>query len=123
MEETNPTTPAAPPPAVERASERVTQTATKPREPKPLEMWHVILLDDSDHTYEYVMRMTQDLFSCDPQRAFELAKTVDTEGRVICTTVHKELAELKRDQIHAYGKDKLIASCKGSMSAVIEPAP
>ena len=86
-------------------------------------MWHVILLDDSDHTYEYVMRMTQDLFSCDPQRAFELAKTVDTEGRVICTTVHKELAELKRDQIHAYGKDKLIASCKGSMSAVIEPAP
>jgi ATP-dependent Clp protease adaptor protein ClpS len=99
-----------------------TAIRTKPREPKPLEMWHVILLDDNDHSYDYVIRMVQDLFACDQPRAFELAKTVDKEGRVICTTVHKELAELKRDQIHAYGKDKLIASCKGSMSAVIEPA-
>ncbi len=99
-----------------------TATITKPREPKPLEMWHVILLDDNDHSYEYVIRMMQDLFACDKPRAFELATTVDKEGRVICTTVHKELAELKRDQIHAYGKDKLIASCKGSMSAVIESA-
>jgi ATP-dependent Clp protease adaptor protein ClpS len=30
---------------------------------------------------------------------------------------------LKRDQIKAYGKDELIASSKGSMSASIEPAP
>lgn len=94
-----------------------------PREPKPLEMWHVILLDDNDHSYDYVIRMMQQLFACDQTRAFELARTVDKEGRVICTTVHKELAELKRDQIHAFGKDHFIASCKGSMSAVIEPAP
>lgn len=99
-----------------------TATIKKPREPKPLEMWHVILLDDDDHTYDYVMRMLRDLFACDEPRAYAMAKTVDKEGRVICATVHKELAELKRDQIHAFGKDRLIAACKGSMSAVIEPA-
>ena len=30
-------------------------------------------------------------------------------------TTAREHAELKRDQIHAYGKDALIAACKGSM--------
>ena len=33
----------------------------------------------------------------------------------------KEHAELKRDQIHAFGKDVLIPRCAGSMSASIEP--
>jgi hypothetical protein len=32
-----------------------------------------------------------------------------------------EHAELKRDQIHAFGADRLIARSKGSMSASIEP--
>jgi ATP-dependent Clp protease adaptor protein ClpS len=51
-----------------------------------------------------------------------LAKEVDREGRVILMTTHKELAELKRDQIHSYGTDQRVATCKGSMSAVVEPA-
>jgi len=33
-----------------------------------------------------------------------------------------ERAELKRDQIHAFGPDKLLERCKRSMSAVIEAA-
>jgi ATP-dependent Clp protease adaptor protein ClpS len=33
-----------------------------------------------------------------------------------------EHAELKRDQIHAYGKDPRMERCKGSMSAIIEPS-
>lgn len=52
----------------------------------------------------------------------QVAKTVDTEGRAILMTTHKELAELKRDQIHAFGRDPRIMSCAGSMSAEIEPA-
>lgn len=62
-----------------------------------------------------------ELFGKPLERAFQMAKEVDDTGRVICTTVHKELAELKQEQIHAYGKDALIASCKGAMSAMIEP--
>ncbi len=40
---------------------------------------------------------------------------------MIVLTTTREHAELKRDQIHAYGKDALIAACKGSMWATIEP--
>jgi ATP-dependent Clp protease adaptor protein ClpS len=47
---------------------------------------------------------------------------VDTQGRVIVCTTSLERAELKRDQIHAYGPDPLIPRCQGSMSAVLEPA-
>ncbi len=36
-------------------------------------------------------------------------------------TTTMEHAELKRDQIHSFGKDELIPRCKGSMSATIEP--
>ena len=45
-----------------------------------------------------------------------------TQGRVIVLTTTREHAELKRDQIHAFGKDLMTASCKGSMRATIEPA-
>lgn len=91
---------------------------SKREQPK---LWNVILLDDDHHSYEYVMRMLMELFHKSIESAFELAKEVDTTGRVICTTVHKELAELKQEQIHAYGKDSLISSCAGAMSATIEP--
>jgi ATP-dependent Clp protease adaptor protein ClpS len=36
-------------------------------------------------------------------------------------TTTREHAELKRDQIHAFGKDALVGDCKGSMSSSIEP--
>ncbi|KKK52934.1 hypothetical protein LCGC14_3099870, partial [marine sediment metagenome] len=50
----------------------------------------------------------------------QLAEQVDTEGRAVVLTTTREHAELKRDQIHAYGKDAEIAECQGSMWATIE---
>lgn len=104
-----------------------TATDTRPQtgeQPKtePPRLWHVVLLDDDDHTYEYVIRMVQELFGYSRERAFQIACEVDTRGRAICLTTHREHAELKRDQIHAYGPDRLIATCRGSMTAVLEPA-
>lgn len=97
--------------------------ATDPRdEPDQPRAWNVVLLDDQDHSYEYVIRMMQELFGYSLEKAFKIAQTVDNDGRVVCLTTHKEHAELKRDQILAYGKDGLIASSKGSMGSVIEPA-
>jgi ATP-dependent Clp protease adaptor protein ClpS len=94
-------------------------THTEPRHQPP---YHVILWNDNDHTYEYVIMMLRKLFGHPIEKAFEMAKEVDTLGRVIVLTTTREHAELKRDQIHAYGKDHLVAQCKGSMSATIEPA-
>jgi ATP-dependent Clp protease adaptor protein ClpS len=85
--------------------------------------YNVVLLNDDDHSYEYVIIMLQQLFGHPPERGYQMAKEVDTSGRVIVLTTTMEHAELKRDQIHAFGPDPLIARCKGSMSATIEPAP
>ena len=94
----------------------------KPKQ-KPLPPWNVVLLDDDDHSYEYVIEMLGVIFGHPTEKAYLLAKEVDTNGRVIVLTTHREKAELKRDQIHAYGHDARIATCKGSMSAIIEPVP
>lgn len=100
---------------------RRTRPQDKPKTDQPVP-WNVVLLDDDDHSYEYVIVMVQELFACPIEKAFAIAKAVDTDGRAVCLTTHKEHAELKRDQVLAFGKDPLIAGCKGSMSAIIEPA-
>ena len=85
-------------------------------------LWHVVLLDDDDHTYDYVIEMLMKLFSHDLDTAFQMACEVDKDGRVIVETTTLERAELKRDQIHAYGVDWRLERCAGSMSAELEPA-
>jgi len=93
-------------------------------EPKnePLKPYHVILHDSDKHTAEYVYLMISEIFHYEKEKIIELIKKVDSEGKVVVATTHKEKAELYQDQIHSYGKDKLIASCQGSMFATIELA-
>ncbi len=90
--------------------------------PKKQPRYNVILWDDSDHSYQYVVMMMRKLFRYPVEKGFQIATQVDSHGKAICLTTTMEHAELKRDQIHAYGKDDLIPRCKGSMSATIEPA-
>jgi ATP-dependent Clp protease adaptor protein ClpS len=80
-----------------------------------------VLWNDDDHTYQYVIAMLKKLFGHSPEKGFKLAREVDRDGRVVVLTTTREHAELKRDQIHAYGADRLLARSKGSMSATIEP--
>jgi ATP-dependent Clp protease adaptor protein ClpS len=52
-----------------------------------------------------------------------MALEVHTAGRAIVLTTSKEHAELKVEQIHAFGPDPLSSQdCAGSMSAILEPA-
>ena len=97
--------------------------------PKPVENtrrqppYHVILLNDDDHTYQYVIEMLMALFGQPPEKGYQLAREVDESGRVIVLTTTREHAELKQDQIHAYGPDPYLGRpCAGSMTALIEPA-
>jgi len=86
------------------------------RQPK----YNVLLWDSNDHTFHYVEMMLRELFGHEQEACHDIAKTVDSEGRAIVLTTTLEHAELKRDQIHAYGKDHTEAS-KGSMWSTIEP--
>jgi ATP-dependent Clp protease adaptor protein ClpS len=90
--------------------------------PSPAPPWHVVLLDDDDHTYDYVIEMLGKIFGHSLETAFQMACEVDATGRVIVDTTTRERAELKRDQIHAYGRDWRLERSQGSMSAILEPA-
>ena len=103
-------------PAHEERQDHDQRTRKQPR-------YHVILWNDEEHSFEYVILMLKQLFGYSVERGFALAKEVDSSGKAICLTTTMEHAELKRDQIKAFGRDKLVAHCQGSMSATIEPAP
>ena len=66
--------------------------------------------------------MLHELFAHPPEKGFLLAQEVDEKGRAIVLTTSLEHAELKQEQIHAYGPDPRIERCKGSMTAELEPA-
>jgi ATP-dependent Clp protease adaptor protein ClpS len=85
-------------------------------------LFNVVLLDDDDHTYDYVIEMLCKIFLLPAEAAFRHAVEVDTMGRTIVMTCEREQAEFGRDQIHAYGADPRMARSKGSMSAIVEPA-
>ncbi len=85
-------------------------------------LFHVVLLDDDEHTYDYVVEMLIKIFCLSVEAAFRNAVEVDTTGRTIVITCEREQAEFGRDQIQSYGADPRMAASKGSMSAIIEPA-
>ncbi|MGD1916602.1 MAG: ATP-dependent Clp protease adaptor ClpS [Phycisphaerales bacterium] len=104
-----------------------TQTKSDVREAEstdrqPLQPWNVVLLDDQDHTYDYVIGMLGSIFGYPSERGFKLARTVDTEGRAIVATVHRELGELRVAQVRGFGADPMLASSRGPMRALLEPA-
>jgi ATP-dependent Clp protease adaptor protein ClpS len=85
-------------------------------------LYHVVLLDDDEHTYDYVVEMLQKLFLMPTDVAFQHAVEVDTTGRTIVITCELPQAEFARDQVHAYGADPRMPKSKGSMTAVLMPA-
>ncbi len=84
--------------------------------------YQVVLHDDDDHTYDYVIGMLRRLFGHAPEQAYGMAVEVDTAGRAVVDTTTLERAELKRDQIHAYGRDWRLDRSAGSMTCTLEPA-
>jgi ATP-dependent Clp protease adaptor protein ClpS len=84
--------------------------------------YNVIILNDEDHTFHYVIELLIKLFAHSLPRAKELTWQIHTRGRAIVYTTHKEKAELKRDQVLAYGPDPRMAASKSSLRCYIEPA-
>jgi ATP-dependent Clp protease adaptor protein ClpS len=84
-------------------------------------LYNVVLLDDDEHTYDYVVEMLQKLFFMSAEQAYNHAVEVDKTKRTIVLTAELEPAEYAQRQIHSYGADWRMPKSKGSMSAVIEP--
>jgi ATP-dependent Clp protease adaptor protein ClpS len=99
--------------------QRPDQEQQKKRKRQP--RYHVVLWDDPNHTFHYVMVMLKELFAHPMTKGFELAEVVHHSGRAIVLTTTLEHAELKRDQIRAYGSGRAELGSVGSMYATIEP--
>ena len=107
------------PPETQRGRQLKRKERTK-QEPN----YHVIIWNDEEHSYEYVIELLMKLFAHPYETAFDITRLVDQVGKGIAYTCHMELAELKRDQILAYGADwrmPKVSHC--SIRATIEPAP
>ena len=84
-------------------------------------LYNVVLIDDDDHTYQYVISMLCTLFRMGFEMAYMMACAVDSEGRVVVHTADRDEAASKRDQIRSFGPDPLLLRSTRSMHAVIEP--
>src|SRR6516225_10526229 len=93
---------------------------TEEREKTPL--YRVVLLDDDDHTYDYVIEMLQKIFIFTAEQALRHAQEVDSMGRTVLITCELPEAEFARDQVQGYGRDWRLPRSQGSMSAIVEPA-
>ena len=85
-------------------------------------LYRVVLLDDDDHTYDYVIEMLQKIFIFTAEEALRHAQEVDSMGRTVLITCELPQAEFARDQVQNYGADWRLPRSKGSMSAIVEPA-
>ena len=60
--------------------------------------YNVILLNDDDHTYDYVIAMLQSLFGHPPEKGYQMAKEVDTTG-AFDPNVHEAVATEESDAV------------------------
>ena len=85
-------------------------------------LYHVIILNDEEHSYEYVIEMLQNIFAFSYSTAMAHTLEADQTGSSIVLTCGLEEAERKRDQIHAYGPDWRMPNSRGAVTALVEPA-
>ena len=101
--------------SVETENEQKTRDALE-------KLYHVIILNDDEHTFDYVIEMLQAVFGLSFPTALSHATEADATGSSIVLTTSLEEAEQKRDQIHAYGPDWRMPNSRGSVAALVEPA-
>jgi ATP-dependent Clp protease adaptor protein ClpS len=108
------------PPAV--APEHKEQSA-RPK-PKKLPPYAVVLLNDDEHSFQYVIDTLLKVFGYPKEKCYSLTLQIHQQGRGIVWTGPKEVAELKRDQIRSAGPDFHAEKKVGfPLGVVIEPMP
>ncbi len=102
-------------PIAEPKSETARQGKTAPR-------YHVILFDDDEHSYAYVVEMMMNLFAMTAKEGFDIAYEVDHIGQAIVKTCSHDEALQAHQKIINYGPDYRMPNSKGSMGCCIERA-
>jgi ATP-dependent Clp protease adaptor protein ClpS len=85
-------------------------------------LYHVIILNDDDHSFDYVIEMLQKVLGISYAAALTHTVEADATGSSIVRTCGLSEAEQKRDLIHAYGPDWRMPNSRGSVTALVESA-
>jgi ATP-dependent Clp protease adaptor protein ClpS len=83
--------------------------------------YHVILLNDDDHSMEFVVEVLQKALGASEDKAILLMHEAHTSGRAIVWTGTKEVAELKAEQIQTFHEIRPNKNL-GPLGVSIEPA-
>lgn len=92
-------------------------TATETRTQKAFK---VVLFNDEDHTYDYVVEMLTHVCRMAKEQAFRCAVEVDMEGRTIVHYgSHEECARISA-QITSYGPDHRLMRSRSGMNSEVQ---
>lgn len=114
----------ASPPAAESPSTPKQRRKKQPAKPKPHPPYAVVLLNDDEHTFPYVIETLMKVFGYPRERSYSFALQIHNDGRGIVWSGNREVAELKRDQIRSAGPD-FYATKKIDfpLGVIVEPLP
>jgi len=94
------------PPPAPKVKAKPAEPKVDPRnKPKRQPPYAVIVENDDDHSWEYVMLGLCKVCGHSAAKAFLLTAEIDSAGRAVVWTGSLEVAELKRDQIIGLGPD------------------
>ncbi len=103
----------------EPKSRQKAQASTTTRKLPP---FNVVILNDEEHTFDYVIDILMQLFAHPSPVAEALTFKIHTHGKAVVYTTHKEKAELKREQVLSCGADPRMSISKGPLGCYIEAA-
>jgi len=108
-------------PIVSRDRTHQKDSRSRPKRQPP---YAVIVHNDESHTWPYVIELLQRVCGLNLQKASLLTSTIHHAGRAVVWTGAREVAELKRDQIRAFGTDFYPEiPVKFPLGVTLEPLP
>ncbi|MBI1292330.1 ATP-dependent Clp protease adaptor ClpS [bacterium] len=103
-------------------STKLVPEVQKQTEVDKAKLFQIILLDDDEHSYAYVIEMMMTLFSFNYEDALRIAYDVDYLGQATVKICPLEEAMVGREQINCYGPDHRLAHSSTSMISIVQAA-
>jgi ATP-dependent Clp protease adaptor protein ClpS len=94
---------------------------TRPKKQPP---YAVVLFNDDQHTFQYVIETLTKVFGYPQEKSYSLALQIHNAGKGIVWSGSREVAELKRDQIRSAGPDFYATKkVEFPLGVTVEPLP
>jgi ATP-dependent Clp protease adaptor protein ClpS len=88
---------------------------------KAVRHWKVVLYNDEDHTYDYVVALLVAVCAMAREQAFRCAVEVDLCGRTVVYYGNQEDCARISGKINTWGADHRLLRSRGSMNSAVEP--